>query len=111
MGNALNEDIEGRFVLIRKDWFKASLQDMAEDVRERVFLAQGGFGCKPYTMGNAVMGEFVVDGEETRVEGYNLEGRFATLEEVEAALDERALRGVPIGKMVMALDLMKVNES
>lgn len=90
MGNNLNEDITGRFVLLAKGWFRDL--DQAEDVRERVFLAQGGFGCKPWTMGNAVFGEFVVDGERVRVEGYDLDTRFATREEVEAAMEERDRR-------------------
>lgn len=90
MANNLGEDISGRYVLIQKSWFED--QNMAADVRERVFLAGGGFGCSPHTRGNAVVGEFVIDGEQIRVEGYDLETRFATDEEVAAAKAERARR-------------------
>lgn len=100
MGNNLNAPLEGRFVLLREDWFKD--QVMAADGRERVFLASGGFGCSPHTMGNAVYGEFVVDGEECRVEGYNLDERFATEDEVQAALVERVRRGGNITKDLAA---------
>lgn len=107
MGNNLNENIEGRFVLLDESWFKKP--EMAADARERVFLAQGGFGCWAETAGNAVMGEFVVDGERVRVEGYNLEGRFATMGEVLAALDERMRRKIDYDdRMVKALAAMKV---
>jgi hypothetical protein len=92
MANNLGTNIENRFVLVRKEWF--SSVSLSEDVRERVFLAQSGFGCQQYTMGNAVVGEFVVDGERTRVEGYDLDERFATEEEVAAALDLRKERMV-----------------
>jgi hypothetical protein len=63
-------------------------------VRERVFLAQGGFGCSAETMSSAVIGEFVADGERCRVEGYDLDTRLATLDEVTAALDLREARKV-----------------
>lgn len=89
MANNLGVDITGRFVVLREAWFKSAV--MAADVRERVFRAEGGFGCSAFTMGTAVSGEFLVDGERTRIEGYDIE-RFATPAEVGAARAERARR-------------------
>jgi hypothetical protein len=87
MANNLNEDIEGKHVILMESWFKDPA--VAADVRERVFLAEGGFGCSPHTMGNAVTGQFIVEGPETyRVEGYHIE-RFATDIEIAAAVDKR----------------------
>lgn len=80
MGNALNEDITGRHVVLRED----SLKSEYADITWRVFHAQGGFGCSPDTAGNAMFGTFVRDGEEVRMQGYHVE-RFATDAEVEAA--------------------------
>lgn len=97
MGNNLNADITDRFVLLKWTWFKPGIPQ-AKDEREWVFFAQGGFGCSPHTMGNAVIGEFVVDGEECRVEGYHLQNEFATAEQVQAALDARAERVTPPGR-------------
>lgn len=89
MGNNLNENIEGRYVVLLPSYFKS--RTLAEDIRERVFLAEGGFGCTSNSMGNAVFGQFAVDGEETRVEGYELE-RFATDQEIDLAFAERQKR-------------------
>lgn len=105
MGNNVSENIEGRYVLLQPRWFKASLiAHVNAHPEERVFKAVGGFGCSPDTMGNAVFGEFVVDGEKCRVEGYDLMPRFATDEEVEAAFQERRRRGVPWSKDVRDCD-------
>lgn len=109
MGNNVGQDITGKFVLLHEDWFRESLQEhIKEHPEERVFLALGGFGCSPDTMGNAVFGMFVVDGEECRVEGYNLDNRLATKAEVEAALearDKRRLGGT--SRLLLALSAMK----
>lgn len=93
MGNNLNKDITGRFVLVRSSGFKDPAQGSNTD--ERVFLAKGGFGCKPHTMGTAVFGEFVADGEQCRVEGYDLDVRLASRDEVDSAVAERMRRQVP----------------
>lgn len=105
MGNNLDENIEGRYVLLQPRWFKAALvPHVNAHPEEQVFKAIGGFGCSAHTMGNAVFGEFVVDGEKCRVEGYNLMARFATPEEVEVAFQERRRRGVLWSKDVLSCD-------
>lgn len=40
---------------------------------ERHFLCLSGFGCSPYAIGNAIFGKFVFDGEECRIERYEVE--------------------------------------
>ena len=105
MGNNLNENIEGRYVLLQPRWFKASLiPHVNEHPEERVVKALGGFGCGASTMGNAVFVEFVVDGEKCRVEGYDLMPRFPSEEEVVVAFQERRRRGVAWNDNVRSCD-------
>lgn len=92
--NNVGIDITGKFVLVRPGWFRDET-----DVAERVVFATGGFGCSPDANGRAVFVEFVGDGERCRVEGYDLEDRLATVEEVTAAL---AFRRTPISPQLSA---------
>lgn len=92
--NNLGIDITNKFVLVRPDWFRDKT-----DVAERVVRATGGFGCSPDANGRAVFVEFVTDGVKCRVEGYDLEERLATAEEVAAAL---AFRRTPISPELSA---------
>lgn len=79
MGNNLNIDIEGKFVIASGEAYYGN------DV-ERVFFATGGFGCAPYTYGSCVGGYFVVEGEKARcrIEGYEVT-RLATEGEIKQA--------------------------
>jgi hypothetical protein len=81
MGNNLNIDLTGQYVILNEDFTGSPIQ--------RVFRCDSGFGCSSYTMGNAVFGEFVFDGEKCRVEGFQIE-RLATAEEVKEANKIRA---------------------
>ena len=78
MTNSLNQNLEGKYVVLKRSYYKG------DDPIERVFLCEGGFGCKSYTMGSAVSGMFIIDRERARVEGYEVE-RLATPEEVDIA--------------------------
>lgn len=80
MGNSLNMDLEGKHVVIKKEILKPEYHD----VEKRVFLVKGGFGAKSYTIGTALFGEFVFDGEECRMDGYDVE-RLASEEEIETS--------------------------
>lgn len=82
MANGMNQDITGKYIILRKSAMAPAYQDMTW----RVFYALGGFGCLPDTMGNGVFGWYVRDKEEARVEGYDVE-RFATEEEIKMAQD------------------------
>lgn len=46
-----------------------------------IFLCKGGFGCSPTSIGNCVVGTFIKDGEEARVERWQIY-RLATEEEI-----------------------------
>jgi hypothetical protein len=74
MGNSLNEDLTGKVV-----FFKQSTLSVTAE--EHPFLAEGGFGCHPHTSGTALVGTFLSDGEEVRMDGYMVE-RIASDEEV-----------------------------
>ena len=70
------ETYEGKFVIIDPQFFKPEFRS----AKYQLFLAQGGFGCDPSKMGNAVFGR---DCEETyRQERYNILG-VATDEAIE----------------------------
>lgn len=79
MANRLDTDLTDKVVVIDKRYLKAEFHS----VKARLFQARGGFGCQPETIGNAVIGTFLSDGEEARIEGFMVE-RFATPEEVES---------------------------
>jgi hypothetical protein len=81
MGNALDINLTGKVVIFRQ----SALSVPAEKHPYRV---DGGFGASPNTMGRALWGEFLSDGEECRMEGYMVE-RLATPEEILDALDRR----------------------
>lgn len=56
----------------------------------QIFLATGGFGCNPESLGNAVYGEFLHDGERCRWERYNIIGvaNYAVIQElIQSELD------------------------
>ena len=52
----------------------ALLKDEFKDKSFQALLAWGGFGCQPFTSGNAVFVYSLVDGESFRVERYELIG-------------------------------------
>jgi hypothetical protein len=67
MANSLDQDLTGKVVLIRKDVLKPEWH------YDRRFLVKGGFGALPHTMGKALMGTFLVDGESCRMSGWDVE--------------------------------------
>jgi hypothetical protein len=85
MGNALNEDIDGAVVVLKAEHLKPELGA----VEQRMFRVTGGFGAKPFTMGNAIFGEFLIDGEKCRMEGWMVE-RIATEGDMASLLAARA---------------------
>ncbi len=69
MANRLNRDIEnGEVIVIDKRYHNKDYQNL----EQRLFVALGGFGMKESTMGNAIWGKYVCDGEECRREGYEI---------------------------------------
>lgn len=68
MGNSLNIDLEGKYVLLRG---KGS----------EVFKVDGGFGTSPATSGTALFVKRLKDNKEFRSNGYDVK-RLATKEEI-----------------------------
>ena len=77
MGNSLNIDLTNKYVVLDKKTYQG-------DILRRVFFCEDGFGTKPSTIGNAIFGYFVADGEKCRIEGYEIE-RLATDSEINDA--------------------------
>lgn len=73
MGNTLNMPLEGKVVVLKE----SALKPEYGDVKWRLFRVDGGFGATPGTLGNALIGQFVADGENARMEGFMVE-RLAT---------------------------------
>src|SRR5262245_8607009 len=80
MANNLNADITDKYVVLRE----SAMSDDYKAMHWRIFHAEGGFGVKPDTMGRAVFGTFVADGEQALMEGFHIE-RYATDTEVAIA--------------------------
>lgn len=81
MANSLRIDLEGKVVIFRQEY-------MTVPALEHPFLVQGGLGAKNHTIGRALFGEFLSDGEQARMEGYMVE-RLATDDEIVAARNLR----------------------
>jgi hypothetical protein len=77
MANALNMDLTDKVVVLDARYFTAA----HHDVKSRLFRVEGGYGAVPYTLGKALVGTFLSDGERTRMEGYMVE-RIATEEDL-----------------------------
>lgn len=77
MANALNENLEGRYVVL----VEKALAPAYRDIQNRIYKVEGGFGAMSFTAGTAIFGQTPVDGEKFRIEGSEIE-RFATDEEV-----------------------------
>lgn len=74
--NSLKMQLEGKVVVLRANVLKAEYRDL----KWRLFRVDGGFGASPNTIGTALIGQFLADGEKARMEGYDVE-RLATEED------------------------------
>jgi hypothetical protein len=79
MANTLNEELEGRFVVLLAE----TMAPAYRDIRSRIYKVEGGFGAASYTAGTGLFGYSPCDGEKWRADGYSVE-RFATDEEIAA---------------------------
>ena len=77
MANSLHEELRGKVVVLHK----GNLQPKYHDIKQRLFRVEGGFGASPHTMGTALYGQFLADGEKCRMEGDDVE-RLAAEEEL-----------------------------
>lgn len=80
MANTLDLDLTGKVVIFKQSVLKVP-------ATEHPFRVEGGFGASPHTMGRALMGTFLSDGERARMEGYDVE-RLATEAEIAAVAKE-----------------------
>jgi hypothetical protein len=63
------ENYNNKVVVVKESYFSPEYAS-----KDRRFAVSGGFGCHPEALGTAVFGKFVLDGERTRVERYDIEG-------------------------------------
>lgn len=78
MANSLKENLEGKYVLLSKE----VLRPVYHANEQRLVKVEGGFGADPKTAGRALLVTFVVDGERTRFDGFDVE-RLVSNEEAE----------------------------
>jgi hypothetical protein len=57
-----SEDYEGKILVLPTQ----SFHPVYREAKYQLFRATGGFGCSPDTLGTAVFGHFIYDGEECR---------------------------------------------
>lgn len=67
MTNALGKELEGKVILIKKKYIKPEFH------HDRRFMCEGGFGCHSRTLGKAIFGYYLIDGEQDRIEGFMVE--------------------------------------
>ena len=80
MANSLNQELSGKVVVLKKDGLKPEYHD----IKQRLFKVSGGFGASSFTNGSVLFGTFLSDGEECRMNGYDVE-RLATDEEIKSS--------------------------
>lgn len=76
MANALNENLDGKRVVIKKKYLK----EQYHDEEKRTVEVMGGFGAKSFTSGTALFVRWP-DGEESRVSGDWVERIIGDIEE------------------------------
>ena len=74
MANSLGIVLTDQIVIFKQEYLSAPAS-------EHPFRVKGGFGALPFTAGTALMGEFLSDGEKTRMEGFFVD-RLATEDEI-----------------------------
>jgi hypothetical protein len=82
MANTLNEQLEGRFVVLKAEGMAPAYRD----INSRIYKVEGGFGASSFTAGTGLFGYSPCDGEKWRADGSDVE-RFATDEEIAAVLE------------------------
>jgi hypothetical protein len=56
-------DYEGKILVIAPECIKESYWQP----ENQIFYAKDGFGCSPTAIGRSIRGEYLIDGEETRL--------------------------------------------
>lgn len=88
--NSLNRDIEvGERVVVKKEVMRNEYQDLSE----RIFIAESGFGMHPFTAGGKVFGYYEKDNEKTYIRGEHI-----SVEETNEI--QRYKRDIPLDKLI-----------
>jgi len=69
-----HENYTNQVVVISPKHMVENWKPQYQSCNFQLFYADGGFGCNPESMGNAVFGTFLADGERERMERYHLIG-------------------------------------
>jgi len=101
MANNLDIDLTGKVVVFKQGY-------LTVPATEHPFLVEAGFGAKPHTMGRALLGTFLSDGEECRMEGYMVE-RLATAKEILAAPAHEQVLGAKLNDVLVIVDAVPVD--
>ena len=64
----------GEVAILKPEFVEKSFTPGYKTADYQLFRLTGGFGCQPFTIGNACVGYFCADGEECRMERYNFVG-------------------------------------
>ena len=80
MANSLKTELTDKVVIIKVD----KLRPGHIQSKCRLFRVAGGLGAQSSTTGTELFGEFLCDGENGRINGYDVE-RFATDEDMKRA--------------------------
>jgi hypothetical protein len=59
-------ELKDKVVILSERYYKGTEE-------HRRFRCESGFGCSPQTIGGAIFGTFLHDGERCRVEGFEVE--------------------------------------
>ena len=59
-------DLSDRVVLVDKKFLK-------DDVTDRRFICEGGFGLHPFTNGSKIFGRWLADNEQDQIDGSMIE--------------------------------------
>ena len=66
MSNKLNLDLSNRVVLVGKEFLN-------DEVTDRRFICESGFGIHPFTNGTKIFGRWLCDNEKGCINGYSIE--------------------------------------
>jgi hypothetical protein len=73
MANTLGEDLTGKVVVIRLEYFRDDLKTEYAPEEMRRFRCDGGFGCHTYTSGSRIHGQWLADGEVCQIDSSMVE--------------------------------------
>ena len=69
MANAMNADLKGKVIVIKR----SILKDHLVTIPQRSFKVTGGFGSSSFTSGTALIGQWTYTDEKDRMEGYDID--------------------------------------